>query len=89
MRLHSGLGAWHPPSSPTAHAKGMRTPKLTYQRPENGEQVTAGVIVTCSEEDPAADIQPDCAGMPALHLFLIAMSRLKLRAIIHFVTTQT
>ncbi|MBN8816034.1 MAG: transposase domain-containing protein [Sphingomonas sp.] len=24
----------------------MRTPKLTYQRPENGEQVTGGVSVT-------------------------------------------
>lgn len=35
--------AWRPPSLPTALAKGMRTPKLTYQRPENGEQVTAFV----------------------------------------------
>ena len=31
--------AWRPLSSPTAPARGMRTPKLTYQRPENGEQV--------------------------------------------------
>lgn len=49
----------------------------------------AGVIVACSEEDPATDIQPDCTGMPALHLFLIAMSGLNLRAITHLATTQT
>jgi hypothetical protein len=31
--------AWRPPSLPTAHATGILKPKLTYQRPENGEQV--------------------------------------------------
>ncbi|WP_207893484.1 hypothetical protein, partial [Sphingomonas sp. PP-CE-1G-424] len=30
---------WHPPSLRTAPAKGIWTPKLSYQRPENGEQV--------------------------------------------------
>ena len=40
VRPHSSLGGMHPPSSPTAPARGMWTPKLTYQRPENGEQVT-------------------------------------------------
>ncbi len=33
------LAGWHPPSLPTAPAKGIWTPKLSYQRPENGEHV--------------------------------------------------
>jgi putative transposase len=41
--------AWHPPSSRTVPAKGMKTPKLTYQRPENGEQVTRPA---CSRRSP-------------------------------------
>jgi hypothetical protein len=50
---------------------------------------SAGVIVACSEEVPGTDIQPDCTGMPTLHLFLITMSGLNVRAITHLATTQT
>lgn len=35
----AALAGWHPPSLPTAPAKGIWTPKLSYQRPENGEHV--------------------------------------------------
>ena len=42
VRPHSSLGGMAPPTSPTAHARGMRTRKLTQQRPENGEQVSFG-----------------------------------------------
>lgn len=35
----AALAGWHPPSLPTAPAKGIGTPKLSYQRPENGEHV--------------------------------------------------
>jgi hypothetical protein len=35
----AALAGSHPPSLPTAHATGIRKPKLTYQRPENGEHV--------------------------------------------------
>ena len=35
----AALAGWHPPSLRTAPARGMKTPKLSYQRPENGEQV--------------------------------------------------
>ncbi|MEN2787080.1 DDE-type integrase/transposase/recombinase [Sphingomonas qilianensis] len=36
----AALAAWHPPRLPTAPAKGIWTPKQSYQRPENGEHVT-------------------------------------------------
>ncbi|TCM00009.1 hypothetical protein C8J41_1271, partial [Sphingomonas sp. PP-CC-3G-468] len=35
------LAGWHPPSLRTAPARGIWTPKLSYQRPENGEHVTS------------------------------------------------
>ncbi|MFS0773336.1 hypothetical protein [Sphingomonas sp. 1P08PE] len=49
----------------------------------------AGVVVACSEENSAADIQPDCSGMPMLHLFLVAMSGLNVRSVTHLATTAT
>jgi putative transposase len=42
VRLHSSLAGWHPPSLPTAPAKGIWTPKLSYQRPDNREHVKGG-----------------------------------------------
>ena len=49
----------------------------------------AGVIVACSQQKLASDIQPDCSGMPLLHLFLVAMSGLNARALTHLATTAT
>jgi len=34
------LAGWHPPSLPTAPAKGIWTTKLSYPQPEKGEQVS-------------------------------------------------
>lgn len=49
----------------------------------------AGVVVACSEADPSGDIQPDCAGMPKLHLFLVTMLGLNARSVTHVATTTT
>jgi hypothetical protein len=49
----------------------------------------AGVIVACAEGISTNEIQPDCTGMPALHLFLVEMSGLNPRAITHLSTTHT
>jgi hypothetical protein len=43
VRPHSSLGGLAPAEfTDQPPAKGIWTPKLTYQRPENGEQVTSG-----------------------------------------------
>ena len=44
VRPHSSLGGMAPAEFTSPPAKGMRTPKLTYQRPENGEQVTSAGV---------------------------------------------
>ena len=49
----------------------------------------AGVLVACSENDLSTDIQPDCSGMPKLHLFLVAMSGLNPRSITHLASADT
>ncbi len=49
----------------------------------------AGVIVACSEVDARTEIQPDCTGMPKLHLFLVNMLGLNPRSIAHLATSRT
>ena len=49
----------------------------------------AGVIVACSEADPSLSVQPDCTGMPKLHLFLVTMRGLNARSIVHLASTDT
>ncbi len=49
----------------------------------------AGVLVASVEADAQIEIQPDCAGMPKLHLFLVSMSGLNPRFIAHLATTET
>lgn len=49
----------------------------------------AGVFVACSEDDPTLDIQSDCTGMPALHLFLVEMNGLNPHSITHLASTET
>lgn len=49
----------------------------------------AGVIVACSETDARIEIQPNCTGMPKLHLFLVKMLGLNPRSIAHLATTET
>ena len=50
----------------------------------------AGTIVACSEADfPLTNIQPDCTGMPKLHLFLVSMLGLNPRSVTHLATTET
>jgi hypothetical protein len=49
----------------------------------------AGVIVACSEADPSLGIQPDCTGMPKLHLFLVTMRGLNVRSVVHLASTET
>ncbi len=40
VRPHSSIGGLAPPSLRIAPARGIWTPKLSYQRPENGEHVS-------------------------------------------------
>lgn len=49
----------------------------------------AGVFVACSEADSALNIQSDCTGMPMQHLFLITMSGLNPRSIMHLASSAT
>jgi hypothetical protein len=49
----------------------------------------AGVIVACSERDASISIQPDCTGMPKLHLFLVTMRGLNPRSVMHLASVDT
>ena len=49
----------------------------------------AGVIVACSEVEQSQFIRSDCAGMPKLHLFLVAMRGLNPRSIMHLSSIDT
>ena len=49
----------------------------------------AAILVACEEADVHPNIQPDCTGMPRLHLFAVAMSGLNPRSITHIATTET
>ena len=49
----------------------------------------AGVVVACSEFDQRLRVQPDCSGLPKLHLFLVTMSGLKPRFIAHVASVDT
>jgi hypothetical protein len=53
----------------------------------------AGIFVACSEANGGrgerVKIQPDCTGMPKLHLFLVNMRGLNPRSIAHLSTTET
>ena len=49
----------------------------------------AGVIVACSEADRSLNIQPDCTGMPKLHLFLVTMLGLNARSVIHLASIDS
>ena len=49
----------------------------------------AGVVVACSEVDQPLRVQPDCSGLPKLHLFLVTMSGLKPRFLAHVASEDT
>ena len=49
----------------------------------------AGVFVACSEADSILSIQPDCTGMPTLHLFLIEMDGSSPHSITHLASMET
>jgi len=49
----------------------------------------ASVIVACSEADQPLKIEPDCSGLPKLHLFAVRMSGSNPRGITHIATTET
>src|SRR5438876_11197785 len=49
----------------------------------------AAILVACSEADMPLQIQPDCAGMPKLHLFAVTMLGPNPRSITHIATTET
>src|SRR5690348_7783953 len=49
----------------------------------------AAVLVACEEADSHPNIQPDCTGMPRLHLFAVIMSGLNARSITHIATAET
>ena len=50
----------------------------------------AGIIVVCSEDGRSRNpIRPDCSGMPQLHMFLVKMSGLNPRSIVHLTTEDT
>lgn len=49
----------------------------------------AAIIVACAEADMPLKLQPDCAGLPKLHLFAVTMLGLNPRSITHIATTET
>lgn len=49
----------------------------------------AAILVACSEADMQLKIQPDCAGLPTLHLFAVTMLGLNPRSIAHIASTET
>jgi hypothetical protein len=49
----------------------------------------AASLVACSEADMPLDIQPNCAGLPKLHLFAVTMLGLNPRSVVHIATTET
>jgi hypothetical protein len=49
----------------------------------------AGIIVACSEADRPLKMQPDCVGLPKLHLFAVTMMGPNPRSITHIATTET
>lgn len=49
----------------------------------------AAIVVACSEADVAINIQPDCSGLPKLHLFAIGMSGVNPRSITHIASVET
>ncbi|WP_176498226.1 hypothetical protein [Sphingomonas sp. HMP6] len=49
----------------------------------------AGIFAACSEADYEVNIGADCSGTPNLHLFLIKMSGLNPRSVIHLSTVAT
>lgn len=49
----------------------------------------AGVFVACSETYLSPHEGSDCSGTPKLHLFLVTMSTLNARSVVHLATTTT
>jgi hypothetical protein len=49
----------------------------------------AAVLVACEEADVHPSIQPDCTGLPQLHLFAVTMSGLNPRSVTHIATAET
>jgi hypothetical protein len=49
----------------------------------------AAILVACSETDVPLKIQPDCAGLPKLHLFAVTMLGPNPRSISHIASTET
>lgn len=74
MRSHSSISGMAPAKLPTAPTGGMATPKLTYQRPEYGEQVIRRTLHE-SIHRPAGKTQgpsdpdlPDRPRWPSVHV---------------------
>ena len=65
------------------------TNKLKLNRVNLIANTAAGILVACVEADAPTEIQPDCAGTPKLHLFLVTMSGLNPRSIAHLATAET
>lgn len=49
----------------------------------------AAILVACSEANVPLNIQPDCKGLPKLHLFAVTMRGSNPRSITHIATTET